>query len=162
MEGLFCQKADHGISDLNLTTGSRCLGGKFAKDPGLKNIAPGNDEIRWRILAPRLFDHFLNCKSIALPVLGANHTITVHLFRAHLFDGHHIAAAPFVVGFNHLAHAAGLGVHDHVWQQYGKGFISHQVARAPDGMAEAEGFLLAGETCLASRRQVLFENVEFG
>ena len=66
-----------------------------------------------------------------------------------------------MININHLFQAAGFSLHDHVGQQHGKGFAAHQMSGAPDGMAEAQGFLLAGKAGLPGTRQILFENVEF-
>ena len=49
-------------------------------------------------------------------------------------------------------HAALLGLHDHVGQKQRERLVADEVARAPDGMAEAERHLLAGEARLARRR----------
>ena len=51
-------------------------------------------------------------------------------------------------------------MHHHVRQQNREGLIAHHVARAPDGVAEAQRLLLAGEAGLPCRRQILFEDIE--
>ena len=47
-------------------------------------------------------------------------------------------AAGLVVDLDHLRQAAGLGLHDHVGQKHGEGLVADDLARAPDGVAEAE------------------------
>ena len=50
---------------------------------------------------------------------------------------------------------------DHVGQQHGEGLVADDVARAPDGVAEAERRLLAGEAGRAGRRKIGHQALEF-
>jgi hypothetical protein len=60
--------------------------------------------------------------------------------------------AGFGVEIDHGLHAALVGLHDHVGQEQRERLVADQVARAPDGMAETERNLLAGEAGLARAR----------
>ena len=57
--------------------------------------------------------------------------------------------------------SAGARQGDHVGQQHGEGLVADDVARAPDGMAEAERRLLAGEAGRAGGRQIGHQGLVF-
>ena len=91
-------------------------------------------------------------------MIGADlhHAVLVRLLRRDFLDREDVAAE-LVVGLDALlkaasAVAARLG--HHVREQDGEGLVADDVARAPDGVAEAERRLLAGEAGRAGRRQV--------
>ncbi len=46
-------------------------------------------------------------------------------------------------GLRHLLQAGRVGLHQVVGQQDGKGLVAHEVARAPDGVPQAQRLLLA-------------------
>ncbi len=84
--------------------------------------------------------------------------------RRNLFDRDDIAAV-LLVGRDALGKAAaalGSGPRDHIRQQDREGLLADDFARAPDGVAEAERRLLAGEAGRAGRREVGHERVIFG
>ncbi len=85
-----------------------------------------------------------------------HHAVLVRLVRRNFLERQDVAAE-LVIGFDALhqaAAAAGAGLGDHVREQDGEGLVADDVARAPDGVAEAERRLLAGEARRAGRRQV--------
>ena len=59
-----------------------------------------------------------------------------------------------VVGRDHLGEAGPGRRDEHVGKEHREGLVADQFARAPDGVAEAERRLLAGEAHLAGPRQV--------
>ena len=52
-------------------------------------------------------------------------------------------------------------MHHHVRKQQGEGFVADELAGAPDGVSEAQRFLLAGEAGLARAGKILLQKVEF-
>ena len=64
-------------------------------------------------------------------------------------------------GVDHLRQTAARVFHQHVRQDDGEGLITDQLARAPDGMAEAERRLLASEASAAGVGQVGLQKLEF-
>jgi len=52
-------------------------------------------------------------------------------------------AADLLIGIDHLFHASRRPMHEFVGEEDGEGFVANDVARAPDGMAEAQRLLLA-------------------
>ena len=66
------------------------------------------------------------------------------------------------VGLDHLLEAARLVLHQHVRQQQRERLASDQLPRTPDGMAEAERRLLAGEACGPGRRQIVGQRLQLG
>ena len=93
-----------------------------------------------------------------------DHAVAADLLVRHLEHADDVAA-DFVVGLDHLRHAAGpalVGDHQFVGQEDGEGFLAHDRARAPDRVAEAHRDLLAhgddlarGEAAGGERRHVL-------
>ena len=79
--------------------------------------------------------------------------------RVAFLDGEDVAAG-LVVDLDHLLQAAGLALHHHVGQQHRERLVADEFAGTPDGMAEAERNLLAGEAGRARLRQVLGEEIE--
>ncbi len=77
----------------------------------------------------------------------------------HLHDRGEVTAG-FVIGFDHLRQARHLAHHQIVGEQHGKRFVADELARAPDGMAEAERGLLARVGDLPRLRQARFELLE--
>ena len=58
-------------------------------------------------------------------------------------DGNHISACLFI-DRNHLFQTGFIGHHQIISKQYREGLVSHQHSGAPDGVAKAQGMLLAG------------------
>ncbi len=137
VEGLGCHQADHGVGDLDFTTGTRLLLFDLGEDFGLQDVATGDDEVGGRGFALWLFHHAVNHEVVVLPVLWRNDAVAVHVFPSGFLNRQHIAATAFMVDIDHLLQAAGFRFHDHVRQQHGKGFIAHQVSGAPNGVAQA-------------------------
>ena len=81
----------------------------------------------------------------------ADDAVFVRLGRVALLHRDHVAAG-LLVKLDHVLHAALLRLHDHVGQQQREGFVADQFAGAPDGVAETERLLLAGEARLAGQR----------
>ena len=70
--------------------------------------------------------------------------------------------AQLVVDLNHLAKAAfAIGQHDHVGQKKRERIFACDIVRAPNRMAKAKRFLLAGEARCARCGQKAFEVQEF-
>ena len=69
-------------------------------------------------------------------------------------------AADFVVGFDHLLHAARISNHQLVGQEDREGFVAHDRARAPDRVTQAERHLLAHGDEVARLDARGFEHVE--
>ena len=72
----------------------------------------------------------------------------------------HDIVAGLGVEFDHLLHAAHVGLHDHVGEEQREGLVADQVARAPHRVAEAERHLLACVGGLAGRRLQPLEAIE--
>ena len=89
----------------------------------------------------------------------ADDAVLAGLGRVAFLDRDDVAAG-LVVDVDHLREAAGLAAHDHVGEEHGEGLVADELAGAPDGVAEAERRLLAGEAHLAGRRQVAGELLE--
>ena len=87
------------------------------------------------------------CDVLAL----ADDAVFVRLGRVAFLHRDDVAAG-LLVELDHLLHAALLRLHDHVGQQQRERLVADQVARAPDGVAEAERHLLAGEAGLPGPR----------
>ena len=66
------------------------------------------------------------------------------------------------VDVDHLAETAGFGVNQHVGKKKGEGLIADELARAPDGVAQSQGLLLAGEARVPGYRKAVRQNVELG
>src|SRR6202453_123437 len=81
-----------------------------------------------------------------------------------LFDCNDIAAVLLVSrhALGKAASAMGSGPGDHIRQQDREGLGADDLACAPDGVAEAEWRLLAGETCRAGCRKIRHERRVFG
>src|SRR5262245_41818026 len=77
----------------------------------------------------------------------------------HLLDGDDIAAG-VGIDLHHLLEAARLGMDQHIGQKQGEGLVADELAGTPDGVAEPERLLLAGEARLSGRRQILLEQHE--
>ena len=84
--------------------------------------------------------------------------------RRDLFDRDDIAAM-LLVGRHALGEAAAAsrsGPGDHIRQQDREGLVADDLARAPDGVAEAERRLLAGEAGRAGGRKIGHQRRIFG
>ena len=88
------------------------------------------------------------------PVAARHDAVARDVGRIDLLDADDVAAG-FLVGLHHLLEDARLGLEHHVGQQQREGLVADQFAGAPDGVAQAERLLLAGEAGLAGRWQVL-------
>ena len=93
-------------------------------------------------------------ETLALRVRDADDAVLVRLVVRHGRDGD-VVAAVLVVGLDHLGEARLRRMMQHVRQQQRERLVADDVARAPDGVAEAERRLLAGEARLAGARQVV-------
>ena len=160
MEGLCCHQADHGVGDLDFTAGTWFLLFDFREDFWLQDVAAGNDEVRGGLFAGGFFHHAVDHEMIVLPILGGHDAVAMDLLPRGLFNGENIAAATFVVDVNHLLQTARFGLHDHVGQEDGEGFMADEVSCTPDGMAQAQWFLLAGKARLSCSWQVLFQQIQ--
>ena len=86
------------------------------------------------------------------------------LLGGHLLDGEDVAAE-LVVGLDALgetAAAARAFLGHHVGQEHRERFVADNLAGAPDGVAEAERRLLAGEAGRPGRRQIGHQRCVFG
>ena len=77
----------------------------------------------------------------------------------HFLDGDDVAAG-LLIGLHHLLEDARDALEQHVGQQQREGLVADQLAGAPDGVAEAQRLLLAGEAGLAGLRQVALQLVQ--
>jgi len=86
--------------------------------------------------------------------------VTVHMLVRHFLDRDDIAAT-LIVYFHHLREAARPGMDEHVGQRQREGLVADKLARAPDGMSEAERLLLAHEARAAGDGPRGFQHFEF-
>jgi hypothetical protein len=94
------------------------LGRKNVEDVRLEDVAPGDDEVRWRPFPRRFFDHLGDREQAAPALADADHPIHVDAFGRHLLDGNDIRVLAEVArGVDHLAEAAAVVLHQHVGQQ---------------------------------------------
>ena len=119
-------------------------------------IQIGKLTIRNRVLSTAHAEVYATDVAILGP---ADDAVFVGFLRVALLDRQDIAAGLFIQ-FHHARQATTLGLHDHVRQQKRKGLRSHEIARAPDGMAKAKRRLLAGEAGGARLRLKLVEQRE--
>ena len=89
-------------------------------------------------------------ETLAVAVLDADDAVLMRLVVRHRRDGD-VVAAVLVVGLDHLGEAGLAAVMQHVGQQQRERLVADDVARAPDGVAEAERRLLAREARLRRR-----------
>jgi hypothetical protein len=82
---------------------------------------------------------------------AADDAIFVGFGRVAFLDGDDVVVG-FGVEIDHRLQAALVRLHDHVGQEQRERLVADQVARAPDGVAEAERNLLAREAGLAGAR----------
>ena len=99
-------------------------------------------------------------------MVGANadNAILMGFGRGNLFNRDNIAAM-LLVSRHALGEAASAmrpGPGDHIRQQDREGLVADDFARAPDGVAEAERRLLAGEAGRAGGGKISHERVVFG
>ncbi|MNY15554.1 hypothetical protein D3C86_1487740 [compost metagenome] len=149
----------HGVGELDLTAGTARLLGQKCKDLGLQDIAAGNEEVRGRLVTLGFFHHAIDGKAFVGAIAAHHHAIGGDILPGAFLDADDIAG-PFLIGIHHLLEHAGLGLEDHVGEQQGEGLVTDNVARAPDGVAQAQRFLLAGEAGAAGRGQVLLQFFE--
>ena len=123
------------------------------EDFGLEDVAAGDDEVGRRVLLLGLFDHGGDGKALVRALAAGDDAVGRDLLHRHFLDGDDVAAG-LLIGFHHLLEDAGRGLEQHVGQQQREGLVADQLARAPDGVAEAERLLLAGEAGLAGLRQI--------
>ena len=124
------------------------------EDLGLQDVAAGDGEVGGRRAPLRLFHHRSDLEGVGPDRLAAtDDAVLMGLVLGRLEDGE-VVAADLLVGVDHGREAAlALALMKHVRQQQREGFVSDDVARAPDRMAEPERRLLAREARLASLRQ---------
>ena len=135
----------------------------------LQDVAAHDDEVRRSASAGRLLDHRPDTpKPVFLFALKADHTVGTRLFRRDLFHGDDVDLrvgiffAKPVIDLDDLSKAAlALGQYDHVGQEKRKRILANDVVGAPDSMAKAKRFLLAGEACRAWGWQIEFEIKQF-
>src|ERR1700722_6552848 len=147
MKGLGAGELDHAVGQLNLA--ARALFDRFEdlKNLRLENIASRNDEIGGRGPLLRLFDHFGDLEGRAMVGADPDNSVLMGFGGRNLFDRDDVAAVPFICrdALGKAAPAARSASGDHVREQDRERFRTHEFARAPDGVPEAERRLLAGE-----------------
>ena len=108
----------------------------------MQDIAPGNDQVRRRFGHLRLFHQAAHFGQRALALARRDDAIAGN-FILRDFQHRDQVAADRVVGIDHLLHAARGTDHQFVRQEDGERLVPDDGPRAPDGMAQAVGHLLA-------------------
>src|SRR3984957_18205633 len=164
MERLRASEVYHGVGQLDFPARALFHPLENLENLRLKNVAPRNDEIGGRRPLLRLLDHLGDLES--RPMVGANadNAILMGFGRGNLFNRDNIAAMLLVSrhALGKAASAMGSRPGDHIRQQDREGLAADDFARAPDGVAEAEGRLLAGEAGRAGGGKIGHERVVFG
>src|SRR5579871_2495082 len=163
VERLLGAQSDHAVGQLDFAPSPLLAAFEDREDFRLQDVAPGDDEVRWRRTLSRLLHHSRDLEGATVVLPDGDHPILVGLLRCDLFDRDDIVAVA-VVGLHTLletAGALGLAFRHHVRQQDGEGLVADDLARAPDRVSEPEGRLLAGETRRAGRRQIGHQRLIF-
>ena len=163
VERLLLGKLDHRVGELDFAAGAALLRRQDVEDLRLQDVAAGDDEVRRRLRARRLFHHLGDAEQLALLLADADDAVHVDALVRHFLDRDDVGVgAEPARGVDHLGEAAALVLDQHVGQQQRERLVPDQFARAPHGVAEAERLLLAREARGARPRQVLLEQVEVG
>ena len=100
-----------------------------------------------------LLHHVGDGKALVRAFAASHDAVFGHLVHRHFLDGDDVAAG-LLIGLHHLLEDARDALEQHVGEQEREGLVADQLAGAPDGVAEAQRFLLAGETGLPGLRQI--------
>jgi len=124
----------------------------------LQDIAARQDQVGRCGPGGGLFDQPLHLRQHAIARARIDHAIAGRLLHGDFQRADQIAADLFI-GVDHLLHAtiARRALHEFVGQQDGERFVTDNVARAPDGMAKAQRFLLTQEHRIARREPRSFQ-----
>src|SRR5918996_2445271 len=146
IEGLALEQGQHRVGDLNLAAGSFLLRSENIENFRLKNIAAENGEIGRLGSGLRLLHHTVDRQEPSVVFAAqTDHAVILDLLVGHGLHGENIAAA-FGVSFQHLAEAAfAFCLDQNVGKEESERLMTHQLARAPDRVAEPERLLLPGE-----------------
>ncbi len=100
----------------------------------------------------RLLHHGGDLAHLGRGVLDARDAVLVCLVLRHRGNRDEVAAV-LVIGFDHLREAGLDAMMQHIGQEQRERFVTDDIARTPDRMAQAERRLLAREACHARSRQ---------
>ena len=126
-----------------------------------QHVAADQRQGRRRFLGLGLFDQAGDLGKTVLLGLDRGNAVALGLLARHLDDRDDVAAG-LLVGRNELRGAGRRADHQLVRQQHRERLVADPVARAPDGMAEAERLLLAREDRIARLDGRVFRLLQLG
>ena len=159
VEALGADQPRHRVGELDLAARAFLMRIERAHHFGLEDVAAGQHQIGGRAALRRLLDQPLDRDQPPVPRAGNDDAVAVGLGLGHFEHGDDIAA-DLLVGPDHLGEAAGLAEHQLVGKQHRERLVADDLARAPDGMAEAERLLLADRDDRAGREARAGKRVE--
>src|SRR5260221_1898849 len=152
---------DQPIGKLDLAAGATAEALEMIEDLRLQDIASDDAEGRRRLLGGWLFHKPPHGGEA--PIIGGDveHAVPRGVLARHIHDSHDVAAG-LLVDIDHLLEAGHVGEEEIVGEDDGEGLIADELARAPDGVAEAERLLLPRIGDLAGLGHPGMEGVELG
>src|SRR5262245_51407261 len=162
IEGLALEQRQHRIGKLDFAAGAFFLARENRKDLRLENVAAKNGEVGRLGSGLRLLHHAVDGEHATVAFAAeADDAVILHLIVRHGLDREDVAAM-LRIGVDYLGEAAfALRLHQDVGEEQRERLVADDVARAPDGVAEPERLLLAGEA-RAPRWRKIIERIELG
>ena len=154
VEGHIADRSRHGVGQLDFAARARLMRVERRQHRGIEHIAPDNGERRGGVRRGRLLHKAPDRGEPSVIFHNVQHAVAAGFLPRHVHDRDDIAAM-LAVDVEKLAEAGPLREHEVVRQEHGEGCGAHDMARAPDRMAEAERRLLPDMHDRARRRHHL-------
>ncbi len=161
MERHLANGLGHGVRQLDLATRALFQPGKVFEHIRRQHIAPDDGQVGRGVFRGGLFNQSLDLDHPAIIRTDIQDAVAAGLFARHFGHGQHVAAR-LVIDLRKLGDAGGLAQHDVIGQQDGERIIADELARAPDGVAQPQRFLLADGHHGAGHDAGRFQRLERG
>ena len=144
---LFGEEAQ-AVSELDFAAGAGLGAFQAIEDGGRENVTPGDGEIRGRFFGWGLFDEITDAQQAFAEGrdgrgFAVNDAVEMGFLVRHFFNGDGAGAGGFV-DVDELLGGGIFAGDENIAEENGEGLVAHEILGDQDGVAEAEGFLLAG------------------
>src|SRR5260221_4217892 len=155
------EQPDQPVGELDLAAGAAADPLEMLENLRLQDIAPDDAESRRRLLRRRLFDETTHRGEASIIGGNVEDAVARGVLARDIHDGDDIAAG-VSIDVDHRLEAGHVAENEIVGEEDGEGLIADEIARAPDGMTEAERLLLPRVADLAGLRHPGMKGIDLG